>query len=70
MHSKSDNTELMVKDETDKTFEGLIKSLLSGYHIGFEISKESSNFFYCAYLLYYSCHKIDPNHIRIPSIGQ
>ena len=52
MHSKSDNTELMVKDETDKTFEGLIKSLLSGYHIGFEISKESSNFFlFCLFVI-------------------
>ena len=52
MHSKSDNTELMVKDETDKTFEGLIKSLLSGYHIGFEISKESSNFFFIVLICY------------------
>ena len=39
MRSKSDNTEIMMGNETDKTIEELFESLLQGYQEGLEINE-------------------------------
>ena len=54
MHSKSDNIEIMINDETDEIIEELFQSLLSRHQIGLETSRKSS-------FLLYKCHKINLN---------
>ena len=62
MHSKSDNTEFMIYDNTDADTEKLFKSLLSSYHIGLETSMRGSYFIFdCIHLLYYKYRKINTN---------
>ena len=39
MRSKSDHTEIMMGNETDKTIEELFESLLQGYQEGLEINE-------------------------------
>ena len=60
MHSKSDKTEIMINDRADEIIERLFLSLISWYQIELETSMRDSDFiFYCVYLLYYKCHKIN-----------
>ena len=63
IHSKSDNKEIMINDKADdKVTEKLFKSLLNRYQNNLEISMEGSDFvFDYVHLLYYKCHKINPN---------
>ena len=54
MHSKSDNIEILINDET----ETLPQSLLSKYPTGLETSIKGSNFIFdCFCLLCFKCHK-------------
>ena len=62
MHSKSDNIGIMINDETDQVIEEIFQSLLSRYQIGLEKLMKGGNFvFDCVHLLYYKCHKMNPN---------
>ena len=62
MHSKSDNKEIVINDEVDEVIKKLFKSLLNMCQIGLEKSMDVSDFvFHYVYLLYYKCHKINPN---------
>ena len=61
MHSKSDNIEIMINDEADEAIKELFDSPKNRYQNNLESMKSSefaSNYFY---LLYYKCHKINPN---------
>ena len=65
MHSKSDNIKIMNYDKADEIIKELFDLLLQRYQVGLETSIKGSNFMFdCAYLLYYKCHKINPNHGR------
>ena len=63
MHSKSNNVEIKINDKPGEVIEELFQLLLSKYYIGLETSMKGSEFvFYYVQLLYYKCHKINPNH--------
>ena len=62
MHSKSYNIEILINDKADKGTEELFQFFLSRCQTGLEISMKGSEFvFDCVQLLYYKCHKINPN---------
>ena len=61
MHSKSDNIEIMISDETDEVIEDLSDSLKNRYQNNLESMKGSAFVFDYAQLLYYKCHKINLN---------
>ena len=57
MHSKSDNIQIMINDKVDEVIKKLFDSL-----IGLEKSMRGSDFIFdCVHLMYYKCHKINPN---------
>ena len=59
MHTKSDNIEIMMGNETDEIIEKLFKSLLQKYQDGLEESMRGSKFIRDSVdLLYYHPHKI------------
>ena len=62
MHSKSDNVEIMIKDKADEIIEELFHSLKNRYQNNLGSKKGSEFVFDYVYLLYYKCHKINPNH--------
>ena len=63
MHSKSDNTEIMIYDKADKVIEELSESLLNGYHIALGTSLKGSDFFfYYVNLLNCKYHKTNLKH--------
>ena len=65
IHSKSDNTGFMIHDFADQVIEERFQSLLYRYQIGLETSIRGSDFtFECVHLLYYKCHKVNPNRGR------
>ena len=45
MNTKSNNTEIMIDNETDETFEELLNSLLQRYQKGLEEKLRGSDFF-------------------------
>ena len=45
MNTKSNNTEIMIDNETDETFEELLNSLLQRYQKGLEEKMRGSDFF-------------------------
>ena len=45
MNTKSNNTEIMIDNETDETFEELLNSLLQRYQKGLEEKMRESDFF-------------------------
>ena len=52
----------MINDKADEVIEKLLKSLLNGFQNNLKRPKEGSDFtFHYVYLLYYKCHKINPN---------
>ena len=62
MHSKSDNKEIKINDKADEVIEKLFESLLNRCQNNLETSMRSSGFIFdCVHLLYYKCHKINPN---------
>ena len=65
MHSKSDNSEIIIYGKTDEVIKERFQSLLNRYQIGLETSMKGSDFiFHCINLLHYKCHKINLNHSR------
>ena len=62
MHSKSDNIEIMVNDEADEVIKELFESLKRRHQCNLELMKGSEFVFDYVHLLYYECHKINPNH--------
>ena len=59
MHSKSDNIE--IDDEADEAIKELFDSFENGYQNNLESIKSSEFVFDYVHLLYYECHKINPN---------
>ena len=53
MHSKCDNKEIMISDESDEVIKELFNSLKSRYQNNLESMKESEFFFNYVPLLYY-----------------
>ena len=63
MHSKIDNIEIMINCKADKVIEELFDSLIKEFENGLEKLMKCSDFIFdCVHLLYYKCHKINPNH--------
>ena len=54
MHSKSDNVEIMIKDEADEDIEELFESLLNRYQNSLETSMKGSEFIFDYASLYFS----------------
>ena len=62
MHSNSDNIEIIMNNDTDEAIEELFKSLEKRYQNNLEKKVEGSEFLFdYVLLLYYKCHKINPN---------
>ena len=62
MHTTSDNTEIMIGNETDEIIKSLFESLLQKYQEELEKSVKESDFvFNSVDLLYYKLHKISLN---------
>ena len=61
MHSKSDNIEIMIKDEADEFIKELFDSLKNKYQNSLESMKGSDFLFNYVLLMNYKCHKINPN---------
>ena len=60
--SCKDNGEECVMNSKSDSIE-LYDSLIKKYQIGLENSMKGSDFIFdCVYLLYYKCHKRNPNH--------
>ena len=59
MHSKSDNIE--IDGEADEAIKELFDSFENGYQNNLESIKSSEFVFDYVHLLYYECHKINPN---------
>ena len=61
MHSKSDNIEIMISGKADEVIKELFDSLKNRYQKNLELTKGSEFFFDYVHLLYYKCHKTNPN---------
>ena len=61
MHSKRDDIEIMISDEADKVMKELFESLKNTYRNNLESTKGNEFVFDYAHLMYYKCHKINPN---------
>ena len=61
MHSSSNNLEIMINDEADEVIKQLFDSLENRYQNNLESMKDSDFAFDYVNLLYYKCHKINPN---------
>ena len=62
MHSKSDNTEIMINDEADEVIEELFDSLRNRYQNDLESMRGSEFVFDYVHFLNYKCNKISFNH--------
>ena len=59
MHTKSDNTEIRIGDDTNDVIKKLFKSFLQRYQEGLQEKMRGSEFeFDCIHLLYYDFNKI------------
>ena len=61
MHAKSDNLEIMIKDEADEAIKELFDSVKNRYQNSLQSVKGSEFVFNYVHLLYHKCHKINPN---------
>ena len=62
MHSKSDNIEILIGNETDEIIAELFESFLQKYQEGLEKLMRGSKFVFDSVdLLYYKLHKISLN---------
>ena len=62
---KNDNIEIMINDKEDKVVEELFELLLNRYQKNLQESMKSSGFVFAyVHLLYFKCHKINPNRGR------
>ena len=65
MNAKSNKKEIMINDKADEVTRKLLKLIIKRYQNISEISMRGSDFIFdCIHLLYYKCHKINPNHGR------
>ena len=62
MHSKSDKIENMISDEAEGVIKKLFDSIKNRYQNNLESMKDSEFVFDDVGLVYYKCHKINPNH--------
>ena len=58
MHSKIDNIEIIINDESDEAIKGLFDSPKNRYQNNLKSMKGSEFFFDYVHLLYYKYHKI------------
>ena len=63
MNSKSNNIEIMIGDEADKV-KDFFDSLKNRYQNNLILMKGSQFVFNYVHLMYYKCHKINPNRGR------
>ena len=64
MHTKSDNTEIMIGSDTNKAIKELFTSFLQRYEEGLQEKMRDSEFeFDCIHLLYYDFNKISLNKV-------
>ena len=61
MHSKRDNMLIIINYETDEVIKELCDSLKYRYQNNLESMKGIEFVFDYVHLLYYKCHKINPN---------
>ena len=61
MHSKRDNMVIIINYETDEVIKELCDSLKYRYQNNLESMKGIEFVFDYVHLLYYKCHKINPN---------
>ena len=61
MHLKSDNIEIVINDEADKAIKELFDSMANRYQNNLESMKGNNFVFNYVQLLYYKCHKTNPN---------
>ena len=61
MHSKNDNRKVVINDEADEAIKELSDSLKNRYQNNLVSMKGSEFVFDNVQLLYYKCHKINPN---------
>ena len=61
MHSKSENIEIMMNNEADEIIEELFNSHKNRYENNVESTRGSGFAFDYVHLLYYKCHKRNPN---------
>ena len=61
LHSKSDNIEIMINDEANEVIKELFDSLKNRSQNNLKSMKGSEFVFDYGSLLYYKCHKINPN---------
>ena len=72
MHSKIDNSEIMINNKAEGVIGTLFESILNRYQIGLETSMRISYFIFdCVYLLYYEFillwFKCDKSYIEYPA---
>ena len=72
MHSKIDNSEIMINNKAEGVIDTLFESILNRYQIGLETSMRISYFIFdCVYLLYYEFillwFKCDKSYIEYPA---
>ena len=60
MHSKSDNIEIVIKDDADEVIKESFDSLKNTNQNNLGLMKGSEFVFSNVHLLYYKCHKINP----------
>ena len=60
-HSKNDNIEIMINDEANEVTEELFQSLRNRFENNLESMKGNEFLFDYLHLLFYECHKINPN---------
>ena len=64
MHTKSDNTEIMIGSDTNQVIKELFKSFLQRYEEGLQEKMKDSDFeFHGVHLLYYDFNKISLNRL-------
>ena len=61
MHSNCHNIEIMINDEADEVMKELFDSLKNRYQNNLESMKDSDFVFDYVHLLFYKCHKRNPN---------
>ena len=61
MHLKSDNIEIVINDKADKAIKELFDSMTNRYQNNLESMKGNNFVFNYVQLLYYKCHKTNPN---------
>ena len=61
MHLKNDSIKITVSHEVDEVVKNLFDYLKNRYPNNFQSMKGSEIVFHYIYLMYYKCHKINPN---------